>query len=161
MTGRAPRRPLPPWHPARLVATGLLIGHLPGPAGTWGSLAALPPAWFIMGAGGSWALLAAGLAATALGLWTSQIHAAALAVDDPSSVVIDEIAGQWLTLVLVPLDLRYYAAAFLLFRLLDITKPGPIGWADRTLPGGWGIMIDDVIAGLIGMGVMAGVVALW
>ncbi len=161
MTGTGVPQPLPVWHPARLIATGFLVGHLPGPAGTWGSLAALAPAWYIARWGGPWALLAAGLGAAVLGIWTSAIYARALAVKDPSSVVIDEISGQWLTLVLVPPDLRYYAVGFLLFRLLDITKPGPIGWADRQLPSGWGIMIDDVIAGLVAMAVMTGVVALW
>jgi phosphatidylglycerophosphatase A len=62
--------------------------------------------------------------------------------------VIDELAGQWITLLVVPLDWRWWLAAFLLFRLFDIVKPGPVRMAER-LPGGLGVMADDVVAGIL------------
>jgi len=63
-------------------------------------------------------------------------------------VVIDEVAGQWLTLLVAPPDLLLYLAGFLLFRLFDIRKPWPVSWADQSLPGGLGVMVDDLLAGL-------------
>ncbi|MGN7611307.1 phosphatidylglycerophosphatase A family protein [Magnetococcales bacterium HHB-1] len=69
--------------------------------------------------------------------------------DDPSSVVIDEVAGFALTLWAIPANPYYILAGFLLFRILDIWKPGPIGWLDRKLRGPLAIMVDDLAAGLI------------
>jgi phosphatidylglycerophosphatase A len=67
---------------------------------------------------------------------------------DPGFIVIDEVAAQWLTLLGVPLDWRWFAAAFLLFRLFDITKPWPARTIERRVAGGLGIMLDDVVAAL-------------
>ena len=94
-----------------------------------------------------WLLAAAALAATLAGVWAI---GAARADGDPSWVVIDEIAGQWITLLALPRPAPWWLlAAFLLFRVLDIAKPGPIGWADRRGGPVW-VMADDVIAGAIG-----------
>jgi phosphatidylglycerophosphatase A len=152
---------LPLWHPARIISTGGYVGHLPGPAGTWGSAVALVPAWFIRDSGGPWALAVAAVAITLIGIWASGLYARAMDMKDPGSVVVDEFAGQWFTLILVPNDLVWFAAAFALFRLLDIAKPWPVNWADRTLPGGFGIVVDDVIAGLMGLILMGALLALW
>jgi len=65
---------------------------------------------------------------------------------DPGAIVIDEVAAQWLVLLPVPLDPLSYAVAFLLFRLFDIWKPWPVGWLDRRVHGGLGIMLDDLLA---------------
>jgi len=70
-------------------------------------------------------------------------------------VVIDEVAGQWLVLLAAPLDWRFYLAAFVLFRLFDIWKPFPIDWLDRTVKGGLGIMLDDVMAALCALILLA------
>jgi phosphatidylglycerophosphatase A len=67
---------------------------------------------------------------------------------DPGAVVIDEVAGQWLAVVLLRADPLAYFLAFVFFRLFDIAKPWPVGWLDRTLKGGLGIMVDDLMAGL-------------
>lgn len=152
---------LPLLHPARILSTGCWVGHLPGPAGTWGSAAALIPAWFIVGAGGPWAIAAAAAVITVLGIWASGIYASAMGMKDPGSVVVDEFAGQWFTLVLVPADPWLFLIAFALFRVLDILKPWPANWADSHLPGGFGIVVDDVIAGLMGMILMGVLVQLW
>ncbi|PWR23791.1 phosphatidylglycerophosphatase A family protein [Zavarzinia compransoris] len=152
---------LPLWHPARVISTGVFVGHIPGPAGTWGSAAALVPAWFIAAAWGPVGLAVAAALITAIGIWASGIYAGAMDAKDPGSVVVDEFAGQWFTLVLVPNDPLFFAIAFLVFRVLDIWKPWPASWADRSLPGGFGIVVDDVIAGLMGLVLMGGLVELW
>ena len=136
--------------PATLVATGFGVGFLPVAPGTWGSLAALPVAWGIDWAFGPIGLAAATLAVFAVGLWAAEGAARRLGGEDPGPVVIDEVVGQWIVLVAAPADLVWYAAAFLVFRALDITKPWPASWADRRLAGGLGIMLDDVFAGVYG-----------
>ena len=133
---------------ARLISTWFGVGLLPKAPGTWGSLAALPFAWFIYSYGGYQFLLLATAGIFAAGVWLSGIAAAESGAQDPGEVVIDEVAGQWLTLVVVPPDFLLYAAGFVLFRIFDIWKPWPVSWADRNLKGGLGIMLDDILAGV-------------
>jgi phosphatidylglycerophosphatase A len=135
-------------NPAVLAATGFGIGLLPTAPGTWGSLAALPFAWILQTWIGPWGLAAAIVLAFTLGLWSVGRIAGGPAGDDPGPVVIDEVAGQWLTLLIVPPDLMLYAAGFLLFRLADILKPWPVCWADRAVKGALGVMLDDILAAL-------------
>ncbi len=143
-----PVPPLPFWHPASLLATWFGSGLLPKAPGTWGSLAALPCAIVIAALAGPWGLLAAVLAVTAAGLWAADIYAARSGADDPGEVVIDEVAGQWLALVPAALDPWLYAVAFLAFRFFDIVKVWPANWLDRNIKGAWGIMLDDLAAGV-------------
>lgn len=138
--------PLSPFHPAALIATWLGSGLLPKVPGTWGSLAALPFAAALSWLGGPWLLAGAAVLVFLIGIWASEVYARRLGREDPGSVVVDEVAGQWLTLVPVALQLEYYLLAFVLFRLFDILKPWPINWADRRLKGGFGIMADDILA---------------
>jgi phosphatidylglycerophosphatase A len=144
----AARLGLPWWHPAALIATGFGAGFLPIGPGSWGSLAALIVAWFIVIHAGYAVLTAAAAIAFALGWWASTRVVKASGVEDPRFIVIDEIAAQWLVLLVVPLDGRWFAAAFLLFRLFDITKPWPIRIVERRVAGGLGVMLDDVMAAL-------------
>lgn len=138
---------------ARLVAAGGGAGFSPIAPGTAGSLAGLALGAVLLGQ--SRAALAGGvLAATAVGFWailaaTGQPWRGTKtgAQDDPGWIVIDEVAGQMLALLAVPRPrLLWVIAAFALFRLFDIAKPGPIGWADRQ-GGAAGIMGDDIFAG--------------
>lgn len=103
-------------------------------------------------------LAIAALLVTCGGVWAIQ---QARIEDDPGWVVVDEFAGQWITLLGIgqaaPLQLL---AAFTVFRIMDIAKPGPVGWADRQ-PGALGIMADDVIAGLIGAVLLYALRPLW
>jgi phosphatidylglycerophosphatase A len=130
---------------ARQIAGGFGCGAVPGAPGTAASVAAT-----LLGAGllalSPWALAVAAVAAIVAGVWAV---AAVRAEGDPSWVVIDEIAGQWVALLFLrhpaPLGLL---AGFVLFRLLDIAKPGPVGWADRR-SGPVAVMADDVIAGAL------------
>lgn len=144
-------RPLPNgvsvWHPATVIATWFGAGLLRFASGTWGSLAALPFAAVIAWAAGPLALVPAAVAVFVIGVWASN-HIGKSGEKDSSAIVVDEVAGQWLTLAPVALDPRYYAIGFLLFRLADIVKPWPASWADRRLSGGLGVMLDDIVAGV-------------
>jgi phosphatidylglycerophosphatase A len=138
---------------ARLVASGLGCGFAPRAPGTVGSLAAL-----VVGAalllGPAWVLPVAALVACVAGVWAIR---AAGATGDPGWVVIDEFAGMWITLLGVQhVSAVGLVAAFVVFRVLDITKPGPIGWADRRHGALW-VMADDIIAGVIGAVLLWGV----
>ncbi len=141
---------------AKLLATWFGAGLLPKAPGTWGSLAALPFAWIIAGWGGQAALGLATVIVTVVGWWAAELYSRQTGISDPSEVVIDEVAGQWLTLLVVPPNPWFYLAGFALFRLFDIRKPWPVSWADRTLPGGLGIMVDDLFAGIYAAVVLYG-----
>lgn len=140
--------------PAVLLATWYGSGLLPIIPGTWGSLAALPFAWALHTHLGWSGLVLATIAAFGVGIWAANGYVARLGGADPGPVVIDEVAGQWLTLVpaayLVPNtpDLLTYGVAFVLFRIADIFKPWPASWADKKVHGGLGIMLDDIFAAL-------------
>jgi len=141
------------FHPARLIATGFGIGYLPIAPGTWASLASLPLAWLIALNYGQMGLAIAALIALLGGIWASNTTEKLTGEKDPSSIVIDEVAGQWITLIAVAPDLMLYGAGFVLFRIFDIFKPWPVSWAEG-LPGGFGVMMDDVLAGIYaGIGV--------
>jgi phosphatidylglycerophosphatase A len=140
---------------ARFIASGGGAGFSPRAPGTAGSVVgvAIGAALLVVS---PW-LLGAGIVAAVAGGVVAARSAAGLAWmgsakgedDDPSWVVIDEIAGQMIALLALPRpDWMGVAAAFLLFRLFDIWKPGPIGWADRQV-GTFGVMADDVLAGLL------------
>ena len=130
---------------ARLVSGVFGAGWLPVTPGSAGSAVAVLLGWPLLLLPG-WALIAAALAATVGGWWavrTAEVRG------DPGWVVIDEVAGQWITLFgLAAPTAPGLLAAFALFRVLDVTKLGPVGWADRQ-HGAAGIMLDDVIAGAI------------
>jgi phosphatidylglycerophosphatase A len=136
-----------PFDPASVIATWFGVGLLPFMPGTWGSLAALPFAWIIAWLFGARALLLAAAVLFVIGWWAAAQVTRASGVEDAGSIVVDEVAGQWLALVVTPPDLIAYALGFVLFRLFDIAKPWPARWADETLGGGFGVMADDVVAG--------------
>jgi phosphatidylglycerophosphatase A len=142
---------------ARLIASGCGSGYAPYAAGTFASAVAALVGALLFHI--SFVLLPiAALLATLAGLWALR---EARVVGDPNWVVIDEFAGQWLALCgLAQLTADGVIAAFLIFRLLDITKPGPIGWADRQT-GAPGIMADDVIAGAITAGILWALGSRW
>lgn len=160
----------PAMTPARLIATFFGAGLMRPAPGTWGSLAALPVAWALHAAGGFTALALATGVVFALGWWAATRETAGKADPDPSEIVIDEVAGMWLALWPVSLGAQMAGAditrlwpgwivAFVAFRLFDIWKPGPIGWADR-LHTPLGLMLDDVLAGIAAALVVAAAAAL-
>ena len=141
---------LPLSHPACLVSTWFGVGLLPVAPGTWGSLAALPFAWFIQAAGGPYALLVASAIVFGAGWWASSLYVRRSELSDPQTIVVDEVAGQWLVLAVAPTSFWYFLAGFVIFRFFDVAKPWPVRWADRSLKGGLGVMTDDVLAGVYG-----------
>jgi phosphatidylglycerophosphatase A len=160
-SGVGPRKTLWAWTLATFFGAGLLK---PAP-GTWGSLAALV-LWFAyarLAHPAPHTLLAALLVAIALsialGIPAATIAARESGRHDPGFVVIDEAAGQWIALLLSPADWRHALIALALFRVFDVLKPPPARQLER-LPGGWGIVFDDLAAGLYAWGV-ASVLRLW
>lgn len=151
-----------------LIATFFYVGHIRPAPGTWGSLTALPAAWVIYVLTGPWGLTVGIILSYALGVWATAEETRGKDNHDPSEIVIDEVCGQWIALLPLAFgaarqDVSILAlwpgwiAAFALFRLFDITKWGPVGWADR-MHGPTGVMLDDVIAGAfaaIGVGALA------
>ncbi|MGJ8587048.1 MAG: phosphatidylglycerophosphatase A family protein [Yoonia sp.] len=141
-----------------LIATFFYVGHIRPAPGTWGSLAALPAGWAIYAFFGPWGIIAGIVLSYVLGVWATGVETKGKDNHDPSEIVIDEVCGQWIALLPLAFgaarqDVDILAlwpgwiAAFALFRLFDITKWGPIGWADR-MHGPTGVMLDDVIAGI-------------
>jgi len=140
------------WAIGTFFGAGLLK---PGP-GTYGSVAAvllwfgaaylLHPAPVVLAVGTA----IAALAATLIGIPAATIVARESGREDPGHVVIDEVAGQLIALIAIPADWRHAAISLLLFRIFDILKPPPIRQLER-LPGGTGIMLDDVAAGLFAL----------
>jgi len=146
---------LPFRHPAALLATWFGAGLLRGPAGTWGSLAALPFAWVIEGEFGRCGLVLAAIVVFRIGCWAADVVERRSGVADLGAIVIDEVAAQWLVLAVVPRGLLAYALGFGLFRAADILKPWPVSWADRRIGSGFGVMFDDVLAaGYAGVALM-------
>lgn len=136
------------WHPATLIATFGGFGLLRPAPGTIGAAAAAAVGWIIACTLSPLALLPFALAAFLAGIWAANEMEKASGDKDPSSVVMDEVAGQWLVLAFVPITLQWYLIAFALFRFFDILKPWPVSYADQKIAGGLGVMSDDIIAGL-------------
>jgi phosphatidylglycerophosphatase A len=128
-----------------LIGTGFGTGYSPVAPGTAGSLLAL--ILMIVWPLSSWYWLGIMLLFLAVGVWAGGLIEKDKG-EDPSLVVVDEMVGQWIALLFLPTyALKIYGAAFLLFRLFDVWKPYPIYQSQR-FKGGWGIMMDDVLAGI-------------
>lgn len=123
------------------------FGHLRPAPGTIGSVIAVITGYVIAGFGAEF-LAAATIIIIILGTMAANAYGRITNLKDAPEVIIDEVAGQWITLIILPLDPLWYLAGFILFRFLDITKLGPIGLAER-LSGGFGVMADDLVAGIL------------
>lgn len=141
-------------HPFHLLSLGLGSGLAPKAPGTFGTLMAVPIYLFLLQPLSDAVYLAALIALTGLGVFLCGQTAKALGVHDHPAIVWDEFAGFWLTAYLLPEGWWWLVAAFVLFRLFDIVKPWPISWLDKRMKGGFGIMIDDIVAGLFAWGVI-------
>jgi phosphatidylglycerophosphatase A len=129
------------------IASGFGAGLSPKAPGTVGTLVAILP-WLLLRELPVLAYLAVVIATFALGVWAAQRVIDMLGAEDPGVVVIDEWIGLWITLLLVPPGWVWLVVGVVLFRLFDIVKPWPVGWADRRLHGGFGAMFDDALAGV-------------
>ncbi len=141
---------------AFLIATWFGCGYAPKAPGTAGSLAALVIAialHYLVGYTGTYERLTLLLLTAILlapGIWSASVVARETNIVDPHIVVVDEVIGQWITLAgAATFNWRSYLAALLLFRLLDVWKPPPARQFE-SFPGGWGIVADDVMAGIYG-----------
>ena len=130
------------------ISTWFGCGFLKFAPGTIGSMAAVPFAWMLMEFGGVLALTIVTTVLFLIGVWAAHTYVLTVQNEDPPEVVIDEVVGQCLTLMVVPVDVVYYLIGFVLFRIFDIIKPWPVNWADKNIKGGLGIMLDDILAGV-------------
>jgi phosphatidylglycerophosphatase A len=139
---------------AAAIATLGGLGRVRPAPGTIASLITAVVAYGIAEFGGRAAILLLGIFIMALGGWAAEHYARERGAPDPSECVIDEVAGQLIACAFAPLTILGFALAFLLFRVLDIFKPWPIYFAER-LPGGLGIVADDVAAGILAGAIIA------
>lgn len=148
------------------AATWFGSGFMRPAPGTWGSLAALPFGLLIIAFGNLAILLMAVVLVTWIGLIASARFEKDSGIHDSKMIVIDEVAGQWLTFVpiiyLVPMSAPFFPfyiiLAFLLFRLFDITKPWPVSHFDKKVGGARGVMFDDIAAGVYAALILYGVI---
>ena len=148
-TWATPFAQLTAWQKAQLlVATSGGVGMVaPFAPGTFGTLPAVPLAW-ALDLAGPWAMGLGALLAFAVGVAVSKTAITATGLKDPGVVTIDEVAGYLIALIGAPVTPGTLLAAFLLFRFFDIAKPWPIRRFEQ-LPGAWGVLVDDVVAGLL------------
>jgi phosphatidylglycerophosphatase A len=135
---------------ADTLSTWFFCGYFPFAPGTVGSLAGISIAWALNRFAGitGWHFLVLAAAVFPVAVWSAGVSARAHRVKDPKFVVIDEVIGQWVALAgAAALNWKSYLAAFVLFRLFDIWKPAPARQLEA-LPDGWGINLDDVMAGV-------------
>ena len=134
-------------NPNHLFAFGFGSGLAKKAPGTFGTLAAVP--FFLLLPNLSWQLYLSWLLVTfALGVFWCDRSSKALGVHDHGGIVWDEFVGFWITMFMAPAGWIWILIGFVLFRLFDILKPWPINWLDKKVHGGFGIMIDDVLAGI-------------
>lgn len=138
-------------NPVHFLAFGFGSGASPKAPGTTGTLAAAL-IWWALPAMELTTYLAFVVFVCLAGIWICGRTARDIGVHDHGGIVWDEFAGLWIALILLPPGLWWLFAAILLFRFFDIIKPWPIGWVDRHVGGGTGIMVDDVLAGLMALG---------
>ncbi|RCK26304.1 MULTISPECIES: phosphatidylglycerophosphatase A family protein [Thalassospira] len=143
-------------------ATWFYSGKSPKAPGTMGSFAALPFGWLLWAYGGNTALIVASIVVFVFGVFIADRYSHMIGVHDAGEIVIDEVVGQWMCLMVIPLgngwiDLAWLFGAFVAFRVFDVLKPWPIRWVDRRVGGGFGIMCDDVLAGIFAMIILAGI----
>lgn len=142
-----------PWH---LLATGFGSGLSPFMPGTVGSVAAIP-FWWLMTFLPLQLYSLVVLVGISVGVYLCHRTARDMGVHDHGSIVWDEFIGMWITLMAIPvLNGWWVLAGFVIFRIFDIWKPWPIRWFDKNVHGGMGIMVDDIIAGVVSAAVLYG-----
>lgn len=153
-----PQAPTPFRSPVQFLAFGFGSGLSPKAPGTVGTLAAVP-VYLLVADWPLWAYSLLVLAAAVVGVWICQRASDQLQVHDHPGIVWDEFVGYWITMWAVPVEALWVVIGFLVFRVLDIAKPWPISHLDRKVKGGFGIMIDDILAGVMACAILH--VALW
>ena len=134
------------------IATWFGSGLAPKASGTFGTIAALPFAWVIQFYYGNFGLFIAAIIAFFLGWWASNQYMKHYPEKhDPKQIVVDEVAGIWLLLCMLPFAWQGYTVGFVAFRFFDVLKPYPISLADHKIKGGFGVMFDDILAAIYPM----------
>ena len=147
----------PNWfNPIHLLAFGFGSGAVPIAPGTWGTLAAVLIYWPLSQLSSDHYLLML-LVTSLMGIYICGQTAKDLGVHDHGSIVWDEFVGFWITMFAAPVGWVWVVVGFVLFRFFDIIKPWPISWIDKKITGGFGIMLDDVIAGVMAALVLQGI----
>ena len=139
--------------PHHWLAFGFGSGLLPKAPGTWGTLIGIP-FFLLLSQLSRVDYMLATLALFGLGVWACGKVGRELGVHDHPAIVWDEVVGYLVTMAGVPVDWRWLLGGFLLFRLFDIVKPWPVRWFDRRVAGGVGVMVDDLVAGLMASAVL-------
>jgi len=135
-------------NPIHLAAIGFGSGLSNKAPGTFGTLAAVP-LYYLLSFLPLELYIGVLVVASLLGFWICNITSRDMGVHDHKSIVWDEFVGYWITMVMVPFSLQWAIVGFVLFRFFDILKPFPISWLDKKVGGGFGIMIDDIAAGIV------------
>ena len=130
------------------LATGFYIGNIPFAPGTFGTIIGLPLCFILAGLQRPIAIIGI-ILFIAIAVWIANDAEKLLKKSDPGCIVIDEIAGMAVTLVGLPFNLTTALIGFIFFRILDIVKPFPIRTLDKRLFGGFGVVMDDVAAGIL------------
>lgn len=147
----------PNWfNPIHLLALGFGSGAAPKAPGTCGTLVAVLIYWPLSQLSPEHYLLML-LVTSVMGIYICGQTAKDLGVHDHGSIVWDEFVGFWITMFAAPVGWIWVVVGFVLFRFFDIIKPWPISWIDKKITGGFGIMLDDVIAGVMAAGVLQGI----
>ena len=133
---------------AEWIGTVFYIGKLPLAPGTWASIFAVLCWYFLFQSVNHFVLPAVSIFLFLIGGIASDTIVNHSKEHDPSRIVIDEWVGQWVALSMMPVNIRTGIVAFVAFRIFDIIKPGPVRKMEK-IPGGWGIMADDVMAGIM------------
>ncbi|HIP76723.1 MAG TPA: phosphatidylglycerophosphatase A [Psychromonas hadalis] len=134
-------------NPLHLAAVGFGSG-LPNKApGTFGTLAAVP-LYYVLSFLSIELYIAVLIISSIFGIWVCHVTSRDMGVHDHKAIVWDEFVGYWITMLAVPFSIKWAILGFILFRVFDILKPYPICWLDKKVHGGFGIMIDDIAAGV-------------
>ncbi|MFV2058086.1 MAG: phosphatidylglycerophosphatase A [Thiohalomonadales bacterium] len=147
-------------NPIHFLSLGFGSGLSPIIPGTMGTLAAIP-IYLLMAPLSLPFYIGLVVLMALLGFWFCGYTADALGVPDHGGIVWDEIVGYLITMAALPSGWLWIFLGFIVFRILDILKPWPISWVDRNMKGGVGIMLDDILAGLVGLGILHYGVSLW
>jgi phosphatidylglycerophosphatase A len=146
-------------NPVHFLAFGFGSGLAPKMPGTFGTLAALPLVVLLAAYSHVYVYILVTVLASVIGIWICGKTADDMQVHDDSSIVWDEVAGMLITMVAVPISWQTLLAGFVLFRFFDIIKPWPISYLDKHVHGGFGIMVDDVLAGIFSLIVLHALLA--
>jgi phosphatidylglycerophosphatase A len=147
-------------HPLHFISFGFGSGLLPKMPGTWGTVVAIPIYLFIASYP-LWLYALITLLLICFAVYACDVTARDIGVHDHPGIVLDEIVGYLLTMIAIPAEWEWIVLGFIIFRVFDIWKPWPIRWIDRHVKGGFGIVVDDLLAGVYAWIVLQALLFAW